>query len=708
MNDRSLHNMRSFLYLLAEGFCIAALMVILLEHSALLNDWSKLYSTALAHRLQTDALLNGRLSLSPVPYGYIRDFIWTDHGLQQPWGLGVPLLRLPFEWLSIHMGQGPFPDRIVLMFYLVLTILIINLSLRALSAAMGISPQSIQSLLVRWYLLFWIFISPALGALIQVRINTVYHETIFYDFLFSYVLLALFWIYITRLTDAAFLALGLASGLGWLICPPLIGYGAVTLLLASYWAVRNKRGWILVFQGAGLFWIGVAVNCWCNALRFGAPFEFGHSGNLGGIPTLDYSLHFDYPFRYEPILSAARELVGIMFFHDAWRCATPRFRWGFVGANPPFSWPYLVLGLAGMVLLLLFIYKKWIRPRSSPKADSPLWNIIFLTLAWGVLNGALLFMFYARTPFINSNYLAEFSAAFNAIFIAQLMGLALMLRPRSKGMGVPALLMLGLALLFYCSNKQFFAIDNSLIQNYNKGWIRKSLLSLAAFPNGQKVIMQMTGEGIVEDESKAYVRLNPDRLLNPAVVYNIAKEDFGLIWYTLQDARFAQGHQPKVTDRQGIKKLVDEFHQNTLLRPDLPETSYCGHTYAHPGLMFQYNGWDIDTDCRVALETSAFLPSQRCVTLNYTLLSNHLFPKVQVKRNLVFLKLFRAKINAGNIQPGLPEVTGTYCSGRAMQEGVSLYSIGWLSLRQFKTVPVKALNSTYPIRLNWIKVSDGL
>src|SRR5881398_3054383 len=75
------------------------------------------YSGDFSYRLQTQAFLRGALALQPVPHGLRYDWAW-GHGAQQVWGLGMPLVRLPFEAAARRFGAFGFPDGICfLIFY---------------------------------------------------------------------------------------------------------------------------------------------------------------------------------------------------------------------------------------------------------------------------------------------------------------------------------------------------------------------------------------------------------------------------------------------------------------------------------------------------------------------------------------------------------------------------------------------------------------
>src|SRR5947207_641950 len=82
--------------------------------TGLITGWGKWYSPSLPYRKQTEALLAGRFALSTNPADTEFDHAWAEGGVQQVWGLGVPLWRLPFEIAARAFGQPAFPDRLAL------------------------------------------------------------------------------------------------------------------------------------------------------------------------------------------------------------------------------------------------------------------------------------------------------------------------------------------------------------------------------------------------------------------------------------------------------------------------------------------------------------------------------------------------------------------------------------------------------------------
>ena len=119
------------------NLCIAA---------GLIQNTRFLYSPSLAYRQQTDALLQGRLSLSSSPANVAFDMAWSEGGVQQVWGLGVPIWRLPFELVARIFSLPAFPDRIALLFAIMLVSYVVLCVFTA--------PESVHDL-NDWFRNFW-------------------------------------------------------------------------------------------------------------------------------------------------------------------------------------------------------------------------------------------------------------------------------------------------------------------------------------------------------------------------------------------------------------------------------------------------------------------------------------------------------------------------------------------------------------------------
>ena len=78
---------------LAAVLAVACVLA-LLWGTDLVPAWGQWYSVHELHRLQSLALLEGRLAWTQEPQG---DAIWGPGGTHTNFGLGVPLLALPFD-----------------------------------------------------------------------------------------------------------------------------------------------------------------------------------------------------------------------------------------------------------------------------------------------------------------------------------------------------------------------------------------------------------------------------------------------------------------------------------------------------------------------------------------------------------------------------------------------------------------------------------
>ena len=276
-------------YFVIELTLLALFIWFYVSHSLLLPDPSKTYSSFLPHHLQINAILNGHLLLSQHPFGYLRDFQFTDRGMMQGYGIGISLLTIPFECLARVFGSSPFPDRWVLLFYFTLMIIVLNFSLRLVLGTLGVAVYSWVGLLLRWYITIYILFCPGIGRLVQVHF-WYFEYTIFYGVIFSAMLLSLFWICIQRPGKAIFLVLSLFAGFAWLIRPTLISYGLITFIIASIYIYQETRSIRLIIIGCACCSLGIFIDLWLNYLRSGSIWELGYSTSLTAAPANDFQL----------------------------------------------------------------------------------------------------------------------------------------------------------------------------------------------------------------------------------------------------------------------------------------------------------------------------------------------------------------------------------------------------------------------------------
>src|ERR1700720_917241 len=99
--------------------------ITLLFLCGIIYSWGSWYSASSYYRVQANALLKGELALSHNPAALDMDLCWSEGGVHQVWGLGIPLWRLPFDILAKVFGYSNFPDRIALGIFIALVAYIV-------------------------------------------------------------------------------------------------------------------------------------------------------------------------------------------------------------------------------------------------------------------------------------------------------------------------------------------------------------------------------------------------------------------------------------------------------------------------------------------------------------------------------------------------------------------------------------------------------
>ena len=528
----------NLLYVMIESILFFLIIYFYNTHIQLVQGTSGLFSSDIAYRLQTDAFLKAKLSLSSHPFGLPFDYIWTGHAMHQNWGLGVPLLRLPFEWGAQLCGWGPFPDRLTLFFYLILMVIILNVSIRRVLGTFGIGGYSAGGLLLRWYLTALVLFSPSMSDLLFRTGSNVYEEAVFYGCIYSYTLLALFWLFMRRPNDKFLFIICLFSGLAWVIRPTLIFYGVITAVLTIIYSYLGARHIRPVVWGIVGFCCGAFVDLLLNYFRFGSFFEFGYSASIDGIPVFEYPLRFDNFFDLAPFLPAAKELIGGLFFNNSWKCDLVRWRHYWFA---PFNILHLLILVAGLISVILYFMLAKYRLSMGIKKNLSI-RIIFFTYLWGFVSFSGLFLFYLRCPALTSRYLSDFSAAFNAVFISLIfLGLFLFSRHRRNNNWVFVILSFFVfSMLFYLNNRAFLQKKTAdpdvtsqegvklLVSAFNKGILFESSLhdkflcgnvySVRGLPfqfNGWN-----TGDCLVEASTDIFLPAKGCLFLNYSILYD--------------------------------------------------------------------------------------------------------------------------------------------------------------------------------------------
>ncbi|MGE0547518.1 MAG: hypothetical protein AB7O24_08995 [Kofleriaceae bacterium] len=367
------------------------------------------YSINAAYRAQTDAFLHGRLALSEAPEALAHDLAWTDTGVQQVWGLGVPIWQLPFEAFSRLIGLSPFPDRVAMLAWFVIVWFVL---IRAFRPRESEPPWSALGTLIILGLL------PALLTMLRGRI-AVYEEAAAYAYGGAIILLGgLVW-FARAPTRTRYLLLLAIAGLAGFLRPTAWFYGLATAAVATaiYVLEHRRRGLPSIAIGVALFVAGGGLLYASNARRFGAGTEFGHSLNLHALPGNVMATRFSYPFERVGTREASIELIGSLFDRpeqradvgyyqpDLHRGQSDTVRWREYYFTT-YTWLYAVPLLAGIMLGAL---AWWRRSSSDPLAR---WLI-----AWAVLGSAPLFVFYLHSPSVSSRYQLDFGPAFAVLIV---------------------------------------------------------------------------------------------------------------------------------------------------------------------------------------------------------------------------------------------------------------------------------------------------
>jgi len=404
------------------------------------------YSDHLTFRWETEKILQGQFAMANDASGMNWDLAWGTGAVQQIWGLGIPLWRVPFEWIAKVFGQEAFPDRLEFMIALLgVAYFIIRFHISFLNRFLDAG-----NLVGTWIGLVATLFFPPFITLCSSRF-LVYEEVVAYGFLLCLLLMA--WTVQLWFQPSGFSYLGLAmvSGLTPLVRPTMGAYGMASFLIATLICCIRPRKFCLFFLGACLFCAGMILLLWTNAIRFGSPFEFGHALAVNAWPSMAYAARFDNPYHTEPFFSAARELFGLLFltklpmnpgsYETITRSAT--FRWRELYFTT-FDLSIVLFGVTACILLMscarsyvradignvrsavsrLFqqIKRKDIyfesgdqRRHSSTSSSIFPFCIIYI---WSLVALVPLMCFFLRFPFLSSRYLLFFGPAFSSICLS--------------------------------------------------------------------------------------------------------------------------------------------------------------------------------------------------------------------------------------------------------------------------------------------------
>jgi len=453
------------------AFEATVLVLSLMIYCGIIPEWGRWYSASLPHRMQTEALLKGRLALSNTPSSLEQGFAWAEGGVQQVSGLGIPIWRLPFEAFVRLLGQPGFPDRLALgtAFFLVAfqvfkVWLLPLVHQREKPEANSDAPQDTNEAsqmhfaksttenyflwpsLIGFVALLLMF--PPLVRLLETPL-AVLDEVLAYVYFYGISLMALLVVLVRCPSWSRYWGLCFFSGIGGLVRPTLFFYGSVTVALATIWIAFCSRvssnanslsevsssspaSCRIVFRltclrlcfGPALFAILGLSLFLTNQVRFGDGFEFGHKLNVLTSPATVYATRFDHPFEDESFGPAARELFGALFLVNHLKGSDPYHSELFAGQSQnvrwrdfyflTFDWSCALFVLAGWIVGLWPAFRMVLihfAKADKSKSTGILTESVMMGL-WSLASTTLLWAFYLRVPCISSRYMMDFAPAF--------------------------------------------------------------------------------------------------------------------------------------------------------------------------------------------------------------------------------------------------------------------------------------------------------
>jgi len=410
------------------AFCALALSLLFFHSTGLIGKWGEWYSQSQIYRYQTDAFLDGHLSLFEDPTRMTYDFVLYNGKIQQIWGLAVPMLRLPFEIIAKVTGSVFFPDRIVLFIYTAGFLFFLCNILYGLFKKIFRNEFSV--LLGTVAVCFVITFMQPIFALARTRF-IIYEEAIYYAYLFSFI--SLFWLLLVKSESRRGVYIfALSMGLLGFVRPTAWAYG-ISSVLALCLMLRNKRTIGLVLL---CFILGFSAVFVTNYNRFGNLIEFGHALNADTDPLNNYQLKFTYPFKTETLAGATRELFGAVFLAPDFNNNKTLYKTEFFsGQSKILRWRNFYSDTFNIGHLALIIISgllgMWVLIRKKHN-HSNITILIQRVLVWSLVSSFCLSVFYLYSPSISSRYIVDFAPAMGGFILLIVLSLSYLFRKKGK------------------------------------------------------------------------------------------------------------------------------------------------------------------------------------------------------------------------------------------------------------------------------------
>jgi len=452
---------RDFIMCLAYGF-------VAIEQTRIpgANDNGAWYSDCTIYHEQRISLMDFKLALSDHPARLRHDMVWYNGGIQQVYGLAVPIWLTILQPIGKILGYKMMPDRLALAIALSIMALAVLLTFPICASNNGSWLKKNQVVCMSGVVLI-ILLFPPFHGLLSTRLS-VYEEAVAYEYIYGIIQFCLLVMHARTPSYAKYFMLCAMAGMGGFVRPTLVFYGLAAVATGGIVILLHRRHTLNIKNmaardaldrtdmeiendkkcakhaktllsvivrplvvGCLFFVIGGGLLYCTNYLRFGNGFEFGHRLNLQDLPGSMYATRFDHPYQREPIRSATVELISLLFlnknmnggiffkrnFFDN-QSETTRWREIYLTA---YDVTYLPLLMSGIIAGACSFRRLLSRRNGGDSCDDMLSEkdreIVAMAL-WGLISSAMLFGFYLRNSVISSRYLLDFMSGYAAIMVA--------------------------------------------------------------------------------------------------------------------------------------------------------------------------------------------------------------------------------------------------------------------------------------------------
>lgn len=404
--------------------------------------------------LQLRAWLSGRLAPIPLPVARAYDYVWGRGGLHVTWGLGLPIVGIPFHLVARLFGAPGFPDHVR---FLILYAATVALFARALHRTSRDEPSALAASIATAGL-FLAF--PTFVGLLAARF-LIYDQVIAVGALWTVLLLAgVLWL-LERSTTLRLVIVCAGAAFVTFIRPPLAAYAVTTVVLGALVAHRRGVGPRGILAGLTAGAVVTALYVVANVIRFGSPVDAGYA-NIDSGPLVNRLTRWGVEFAHVPFTTAAKELFVTLFrfgpIPSQVISASP-------ATVPPAIAPYAVgerwreyysptydlwvfagwIAAFGLVAWRIARGRLWRRDRSLAGEVSTIVGL------WALPPSVVLFVFYARVGNLATRYLVDMYPAYAGALLCVAMAVVDGVRARAPHRVVTAQLAIAAVTVLYFS-----------------------------------------------------------------------------------------------------------------------------------------------------------------------------------------------------------------------------------------------------------------